>query len=702
MARQRVSLAPLLGVNSRRVADSKLGGTFMRGGYNVTLQDGEWWTRTGEKSLGSGKVRYGSCPWWWVLRVNGDLNIIANPWWAFAIDDSTDAISELYTAAVTENVSFTNGSATATSATTRVVDQMILVGVGATEDVYRVKSRVGTTMTLDRVYEGTTGSESCRFIDPLARNTAGTATAYSAAFSVLGSWQLQGSCVVFEQLVSHTAADLYAASPTLTGGNLHLVITSNIGCPVAIDLSAYLAGSTVGVRRTWFYNTALGASAAVIGSDTLTDSITPRGVFAEVYKGRLFIAGASDPNGKYGTRTFWYSQQGDLGRWHTGIAAQTAAPNFVTRGGEGDAFAEMKTLRDSLVIHRQDSQETIDATQSLSQPFTVRTNQQSIGVRARKQTNLVVSTNNLHFIWTLSGPAVFDGNTVSLICEDARDALRSMGFIGGGANNIVSHVQHDANRRRIYWYQGTISNVTRHQDALPATAAHTTKAGESIKNFCSCFVYDYDNNSYWFEDRPMCLGGGSRGDGSDGTVLHVSRLDGTLVKLTTTTNDGKDADLTDPSGTTTDVNCQVELPWLDFGNRQHKRLAEVELTIRSPNYGQWGYDQGSTGSYWVRCRVYGDMNRGAALADVGSKYDGSATQFLAANDFQQNPTGLITLTPRADAVQFKLVITNALTSSATAAGYIQGPFRISDITAEYAQRESTTPRTTVTSGSISE
>ena len=706
MGRQRVSLAPLLGANSRRVSDRALQGTYMRGGFNVELRDGEWWTRQGEQDFGPARI--GSCPWWWVVRVNKDLVVIANPWWALALT-SDGKLKELYTAAATENVAVTNGSANVTTSTTRTVDQMVLVGVGSTTEVYRIVSRVGTAAVLDRPYEGSTNAaKSCRFIDPLARNTAGTAVAYTAAFAINGSWWQAGSCVVFEQLVSHTATDLYAASPTLTGGNLHLVITSNVGVPVAIDLSAYIAGSTVGVRRTWFYNTSLGSSAAVIGSDTLADDIYPRGLFAEVYKGRLFIAAASDPNGKYGSRTVWWSQIGDIGRWHTGIAGQTSAPNFKTFDGEGNRIAEMKALQDALVIHRQDTQEVATATQSLAQPFVFQSNNQGLGVRQNYQANCVVVANGVHYMWTRKGPAVFDGSRVSLICDDARDALRSLYFAGGHPAG-VSTIVHDQLRGRIYWYGGLApSTVTRAAGALPATAQVTLLSGESIYNYCSVFVYDYLNNAYWFEDRPSACGGGAINTDlapENGTPV-VSRPDGTIVKLFGYATNGKDPDHLAPttSGSDVAVYAQVETPWIDFGNLSRKHLTEVELVVRSPDVGEGILEDSIalSGTPWIRMRVYTDRDISTTRADVGDSYALSDAKITSAVGPQQAAESVLTLTPNSHGRQFKLVFSNALTSSAITAGYAQLPFRISDIECEFSQKESTIPRTTLTSASISE
>lgn len=701
--RNRTSIGPLRDANSTRIADRALGGTFMRGGYNVELRDGEWWSRGGETTT---LKRIASAPWWWIVAVNEELRVLANPWWALAYGGAT-GVSNLYTPAVTENVTFTQNSASATSSTTRVLDQLILLsGSGFTTSCYRVKNSPGSTaVTLDRPFESADGTYSCRFIDPLARNTAGTAQAYSLANASI----VQGSAVVFEQLVSHTATDMYAASPDLTGGNLHLVITSNYGVPVAIDLSAYVAGSVVGVRRSWFYNTALNASAATIGSDTVSDGIYTRGVYADVYKGRLFIGAASDPNGDYGSRTLWWSQLGDIGRWHTGIAGQTAAPNFKTFDGEGNAIGAVLPLADSIVVHRQDSQEVGNATQSAAQPFVFQSVQGTGGLRTTEQTyqtNRVVSAGRAHFMWTLRGLAVFDGSQVRPIGDQWVDALASYYMLYN--LQTILHVAHDEPRKRIYWFSG---QLTRHQDALPATATVTNLAGAQYQNYITCFVYDYEHGEGWFEDRPYSIGSGVIQNGSSSAKLRtlmLSRPDGTILSMYKNTGE----DYADPShtapetaGSDVKVNAHVETPWLDFGNPAVKQLVEVEVAVRNPAaVGEGGIDRGSpaTGNYWLRCRVFGDTNRVTPRGDVGVAYAYDDAKIATAVDYNQAPVGLLTFTPRAHGALLKLVFSNALTSSASSAGYVQAPFRISDIVVEYAQGESKIPRLIMNVASISE
>ena len=86
---RRVPIGPLMGMNSQRITDRALGGTFMRGGaYNVECMDGEWWTRKGEEVLAT---RLGSTIWRWIFDVDRDTNmtIICNEYYALLWSRST-------------------------------------------------------------------------------------------------------------------------------------------------------------------------------------------------------------------------------------------------------------------------------------------------------------------------------------------------------------------------------------------------------------------------------------------------------------------------------------------------------------------------------------------------------------------------------------------------------------------------------------
>ena len=694
---RRVPLGPLMGANGTRITDRALQGTYMRGAYNVELRDGEWWTRKGEETI---STRFGSTIWRWVMDVNRDLSIICNEWYALAWDNSQNRVAPLYegSAMATLSTAFTANSAICTvTGGPPVVNQLLLrSGSGFTQHVYRVTAVSGAgpyTTTLDRPYENGTETLNCRFLDSLARNTSGTWTTHSNG-SLVG-----GSAVLFEQLVTNSAGGVHGASPATTRGHLYLVIVGNRGVPTAVDITAYLGAAAVAPLRLFFYNTALGTPTQ-IGSNTSTDGLTPRGVWAAVYKNRLFIAAATDPNGDYGSRTVWWSQIGDLCRWHTGIAGQTAAPNFKTFDGEANGIAEMKTLQDSLVIHRDDTQVVCNATQSLTQPFTFRENNQGFGVRHFIRRNRVVVAAGMHFCWTEQGLCIFDGNQMSPIAREAFSDWYAMQMIG--ARSTIGLMLHDPLTRRIYCYGGG----RRHADAKPDLATVTYASGDQVSNYISCFVYDYANNAFWFEDRPYAAGGGTATvNNGNPPQLIASRVDGTLVAITNRTR-GSDPDHMAPETTGSDylVYAQVETPWLDFGTNEVKVLKLIETEERS-HLGGGLFDPITSvtdGNWWLRCRVYVDHNRATALGDVGATVDSTSSQLSTPEGQYAPPKFVRVFTPRVHARQFKLRFDNALTSAAVTASYKQGPFRLAEITCEIIDREGTQPLTDLTGASISE
>ena len=702
MARiRRVPLGPLMGSNGTRITDRALQGTYMRGAYNVELRDGEWWTRKGEQTI---STRFGSTIWRWVFDVNRDLSIICNEWYALAWDNSNNRVAPLYegTAMATLSTAFTASSATCTvTGGPPVVNQLLLrSGSGFTQHVYRVTAVSGAgpyTVTLDRPYENGTETLNCRFIDSLARNTAGTWTTHSN-----GS-QVGGSAVLFEQLVTNpagpAAGSAHGASPATTGGNLYLIIVGNRGVPVAINITAYLGAAAVAPLRLFFYNTALGTPTQ-IGSNTSTDGLTPRGVWAEVYKNRLFIAAAPDPNGNYGSRTIWWSQIGDFTRWHTGISGQTAAPNFKTFDGEANGIAEMKTLQDALIIHRDYTQVICNATGSSAQPFSFRENNQGIGIRHYIRRNRVVVAAGVHFLWTEQGLAVFDGNAVTPVAREALSDWYAMQMIG--ARSTITLMLHDPLTRRIYCYGGG----RRHTNAKPDLATITYTSGDQVSNYISCFVYDYATNAFWWEDRPYAAGGGTATvSNANPPQLIASRVDGTLVAITNRTR-GSDPDHLAPetSGSDVLVYAQVETPWIDFGTNEVKVLKLVETSERS-HLGGGLFDPITSvtdGNWWLRLRVYADHDPSTALADVGAVVDSTDAQ-LSTTEGQYAPSRFVRVfTPRVHGRQFKLRFSNDLTSAASAVSYKQAPFRLSDITCDISDRQGTQPLTDMTGASISE
>lgn len=706
MRTQPVWLGPFRRLNGQRVSDRVLGGTFMRGGFNFEVRDGEWWSRKGEECAAP---RLGSTPWWWMFNVNRDLTIIANPWYALKIEESGGAykVSQIYNAVVTESVTFTNGSKTATPTTTRIAGQLMLVGTQPTSEVYRVTAATSApSITLDRAYEGTSGAKSVAFLNVISQDLSGTRATHDDTARVIG-----GACI-FEQLVTHTAADVSPSNPAVTGGHIFLIITSNQGAPAAIDLTA--VGN---VLRNWFYLTNLGAaSATAIGSDTATDGITPRGVYASVYKNRLFIAAATDPNGQYGSRTLYYSQIGDFLNWHSGNTADlTAVPNFKTFDGEGNSIGGMDILGDDLVIHRDDSQEIATATQSGDTPFVFRTSNENLGIRDFRRSNRVVAARGRHFIWTRRGLFAFDGRNLTPLAEDARGSLQWNRFMQ--VRDAIRHVVHDSQNGRIYWFSANVSSRW-NTYAAPASANYTTVDGASVQNYYGVFVYDYENDTYWFEDRPASIGGGMMTlDATRPSAAHASRTDGSIVVLSSRSK-GKDPALStyngsgvvvkDPTNSAHDVavTCVAETPWMDFGSPNVKRMTRIETHERAL-VGEGPYDNYNdieSAKRVFRIQIYGDMNPEVSIGELTTMYDASdstTSDQITSENVVQASSFVREFTPRSDARQFKLILSNTKSAGATFINAYSAPIRLSDMMIELTPLDSLQPKTAVNSTVLS-
>lgn len=697
MAKQITTLAPLLPHRADRIADEALSEVYLRGGFNVEPRDGgEWWTRKGEETIIS---RVGSAAWN-VMTAAGKW-ILWNAFWALKFDPANGQVTNLYPAASTENVAFTNGADTATSINTRNVGELILVGAGGTSSVYRVTAVAGTTITLDRVYEGATATVSCRFMESLAHDASATAQAYEEDVD----W-IADACV-FEQLVEHNAADSHAASPATNKNRRYLIICSAKGVPVAIDLN----NDSVAVLRLWFYNTALATPASIPTANAY-------GTMCATYAGRLFIARAPDANKRFAGRTFWYSRIGDLLYWHSGIAGQTATGNYATVDGAQDDFAALEPLGNDLIGHRQRSQTIITST-GTTPPFTTREIRQGIGIH-EVNPQLCVQADGGHFIWTDHGPAVFDGSRVTLI---AREMYRALAVHNGirhtDALLSVHRSVHADFYGRIYWrLVGRPQGANANRPHTRALGTGTTFIGTH-----AVFAYDYRAGVGWIEDRPNVAGGGTLievGSDSDWLGCYFSQFDGTIVRIIGKAT-GYDAKVggsgsnptTPVTGSAAEVvQARADTPWLDFGMPLRKHLQKVEVTLRALTYASilsGGYPDSiedvwaaTSDELWLRMEVFRDWNATAAAADVGVTYTVSAMLALAAENNQQMPGMLLIFSPKnVQGRTFMFRFTNDLTAAAMAAGYKKAPFRISKIVAHWTPTEGDQAQSDMTTSSIS-
>lgn len=685
--KQLIRLAPLGGLQSQRVSDHTLGEVAMRGSFNVEPVDGEWWVRKGEDAV---LRRLGSTQWTWIGMGNVKW-IIANPYWALQLNSSnpSSGVSNLYTPTATDAVTFAQMSDAATCAahTPAVGELVLLEAAGYTDQVYRVVAAAGSAFTLDRPYEGGSGAYDCRFIPQLAQDPAGTVAGYSAN-------PVAASYVVYEQLVDHAATSVHGSSPAVTAGRRYLIITSSRGTPVAIDL-----GVVTTVKRNWFYRTHLAS-----GSETNIASSNGYGNWAAVYKGRLVIANAPDNGNRLASRTLWYSREGDFLLWHVGIKGKTASPNYVTFSGPNDDITGLDVLRESLILHRERSQEIGSYTGSDIGPISFRSNNQGLGLYATDR-RAWVHTRGAHWIWTLRGPAVFDGAQVTLV---AQNTYRDLVSLGMSEKPDIRCVIHDERRARLYWVlDSDRPGANRHQGAtVPDNALRylgpTAAYGDAYNPAFAVLVYSYEDGEAWLEDRSSIFGGGFLGEPGNAPYrgTYASRYDGTIVKLRGVST-GIDPGISDSSEDHV-VQAQVETPWTDFGNTVlQKHLTGVELVLRAlsveentsnnPDLIDDVWEDSTTDRLFIRLQVFADYDLTTPIADIGKAFLVSDMRARELTDNRQYPAFNLHFSTNGQGRSLKFRVSNTLTAEATAAGYRMSPFRLSEIVAQILPKESTRP-----------
>jgi hypothetical protein len=122
-----VRISPLTGLEGARYAEDSEGGHIaMRGGFNVQVKDGEWWSSLGSGSTGS---TLGSLPWFWFIDVDNNRPVIASPWYALEFrNPSQGTVKPIYpTAFADQSIDFTNGSTSATASSSDWVNDYLVL-----------------------------------------------------------------------------------------------------------------------------------------------------------------------------------------------------------------------------------------------------------------------------------------------------------------------------------------------------------------------------------------------------------------------------------------------------------------------------------------------------------------------------------------------------------------------------------------------
>jgi hypothetical protein len=356
--KQVAHLGPFRGLNSTYGAEAaQESGTWMRGGYNVEVIDGEWWVRHG---VAPSSERLGSIPWRWSLQSRTDTidtlvlcadnyllvisaGSVANP--GISGQTEFDQFSIPYDASANIDLAVVNGQVTATISATNTgaaaARQVFIDASGSVERLYRIVALSGTTVTLDRPYEGTTG-------------TLASLNCYASLFGAAGdaaaSDPIVGGCCLFEQTVDYaggTPGDLGWNHPDV-GSSLTVVpyvVIHSKGGIAAVPLLTAGDVITDFVRQTQ------------IAAPTSVQVAAAR-VAPVVYKGRLWVC-APDPMSTSAEQTVWYSRPYDLMVWHTGIQALGGTPNFITFDDPSSPISGLCVEGEQLVAHRRDRQEIL-------------------------------------------------------------------------------------------------------------------------------------------------------------------------------------------------------------------------------------------------------------------------------------------------------------------------------------------------------
>jgi hypothetical protein len=709
--KQVVHLGPFRGLNSTYGAEAaQESGTWMRGGYNVEVIDGEWWVRHG---LAPSSERLGSIAWRWSVQARADVidflvlcadnyvlivnaGSIPNP--GMAGQTEFDQIRIPYDEAANVDLVVDEGSTSATISATNTgsaaARQVFVDGSGSVDRLYRIVALSGAVVTLDRPYEGTSGTLAA--LDLFA-------SLFGAAGDHSPSDNIVGGCCLFEQTVQYTGGtpgDLGWNHVDVGGATITIyVIVHSRGGIAAVPL---LGGVVVTdfVRQTQ------------ISAPTSVETGTAR-VGPVVYKDRLIVA-ANDPSGGTGEQTIWYSRPNDFMVWHTGLQNLGGIPNYITFSDPTAPISGLGVLGEQLVVHRRDRQEIL---QPYGEGFRPYTNRQGFGFWPKDK---FVVTGIGHIGWTRYGPALLNDGGIRVLFPDIENMLQSFMALAifNKASTIpvvnVRLVLHDEQRRRVCFVLGApisateanvatdFRRVVRHQDADSITQENRSLAvGATTVTYTALspvLVVDYARGNVWLEEH-IGIYGSATFDGR----LYFAHVDGTLA-MHPSGYSGKDFDIERVNAAHA-VDAAVETQWLEHGTPLRKKLQKLWLTFRALDVdedvaeitgGKFNplrvsdlWDATTDTLHIATLEIMADEKEDTVRAsfDINVPVATMLARSLEGN--RMLPLMLFEATPRAAGRSFKYRFKNALSAAATAAGHKKGHFRLVDIVAELDVEEST-------------
>jgi hypothetical protein len=506
---------------------------------------------------------------------------------------------------------------------------------------------------------------------------------------------------LFDQLVTFDSDDT-GADRDLIGRRTYMVVTSKeMETPAAILLDnsadAQTAASFATPRQNWFRDTSISFDGVDYEGNPV-DDLVKNPYFCTVSNGRLIMGRCADHQQGFASRTIWYSAQGNLSVWHTGVQNETSAPNYITFDQEDkDDIRGLLPLGNRFVVHRRHSQMVASFTGDNSAPFQIAQNSQDIGLEAY---GAVVLAGGLHFFPTDAGPAAFDGQSITPLGGDIRAHLAAMGFWYGNPHAVG----HDRERKLIYFF----TSHARHQDATvptPRTKYYTPGTETEYYSSNPTLVFSLDRQSWFFEDQTSL---GALGTVNSGVTWGM-RLDGTVIEMRTAPAQGMDGavrattvapgtpienvDLDNVEFPAEPVDCFVESAWLNFGSLERKMLTKMIVQIRA-----WpATDVYSSPSDLMHCCSIEIMTNGDATTvrnehPLDIQHTVEEMTSLDLDENRQMPLMTFELSPRVSGLTFKFRLKNKLPAGSTAK---KGPMRIANMEVFFDQEASNRPITSI-------
>lgn len=689
--KQVAHMAPFMGLNTTYVSEEVgVQGTTMRGGYNVEVLDGEWWTRHGHAEI---SPVLASVLWRWFVpgsaaQDRGFLVSSSYVLWILSelarpgVSNTPDFFTQFdipYPSAAVASCEVTLGTAgvrvNSVSTGTIAVGQLIKYQSGGSipDRLYRVISIAAgppQLLTLDHPWEGgdvNTGAETLTFHDPVLPS-GGSGGSLDT--------DNEGGVVLFEQTAAHAANALGYTHPVINVG-MYLLMSTSAGT------AAVAAGGNIQpVVKDFVRETQLAAPPLVP-----LHRLRPGN-----FKDRAFFLGADQ-------RTVWYSRPLDFMQWHTGLQNLGGTPNYLTLVDPTDPVSGFLPLGDTMVVHRRSSQ---DILQTYGVGFKPTHSHAAIGFWPPSQMQLYPLG---HIGWTRYGPAAFTQQGMSVVLPQLERML--VPWIMAQAGNLhLRGVIHDENRRRIYFLLGYEQSKTyqvnqmregdkriiRHQraDELNPQVQYFTPGGPTWYSRGAVLVYDYAREEAWLEDHVGYCGGGSHLG-----VAYFCRYDGTVVCNTGWSGKDYEVNLTNSKVV---VDAQVETQWMEHGVPQRKMLTRIEVLLRALDVSEdvdditgAKYDPLRIDDLWTSpadtlhlatLEIMIDENDEVrATADLHVSVQEMLDRRLQGN--RQLPVMRFSISPRAAGKSFKYRLKNALSPAAVAAGHKQGAFRLVDMVVEY-------------------